>query len=462
MERNPWRSLARLLCLATLTGCATTRPPAASPSSTPARSVPHPPPVEEGAAPADPARAGPVTLHGILAYADRHAPALVVGRARLERGDAEVEAASPLLPANPELRVGAGPRVRADATRPDVEASLEQRFEIAGERGTRIEAAERFRDVMRAEFEETRWEVHRAVHAAFHLALVARERLAAADRFLAFAERTLEIARRRLAAGEISPLQVQVAEGELAEARQAKVRANNGYLTARLTLAELSGWPVDRPPEPAGSLEEPRRAPATDGLVRLALEHHPVLRTRSSAVTAADAAVRREDREAWPEPALGVGYALENDDPSVAGAHITLITLSLPLPFWQLNQGGRARARADASVARAEHGALARTVPVRVARAAAAVNAGADRVAIFGREIIPTFERNLERLGRAFDLGEIDVLELLVARGRFLDLQREALEAYDDYYRAAAELEAEVGAEVWPDRHDGPTEEDRP
>jgi cobalt-zinc-cadmium efflux system outer membrane protein len=417
--------------------------------------------VEEGAEPADPAREGPVTLHGILAYADRHAPALAVARARLERGDAEIDAASPLLPANPELRVGAGPRVHADGTRPDIEASLEQRFEIAGERGLRVEAAERFRDLTRVQLEEVRWEVHRAVHATFHAALVGKERVAAAERLLAFAERTLEIARRRLAAGEISPLQVDVAEGELAEARQAKIRADNGYLSARLTLTEISGWPVESPPEPEGSLEEPRRAPATDGLVRLALEHHPALRTRAGVVGEADARVRLEDREAWPEPALGVAYAHESDEVSTPAANIALITLSVPLPFWQLNQGGRARARADLSVARAEHDALRSTVRARVARAAAAVNASADRVAIFGTEIIPTFERNLTRLGRAFELGEIDVLELLVARGRFLELQRDALEAYDDYYRSAAELEAEVGVEVWPDRHEGPGE-DRP
>ncbi len=459
MKHTSWRSFAGLACLAALAGCATTGVPAASrpvPINSPAGGA-HTSDRGDAAVP-DPARGGPVTLHGILAYADRHAPALRVGRARLERGDAEIEAASPLLPANPDLRFGAGPRVQGDGANPDLAVSIEQRFEIAGERGLRIEAASRFRDLTRAQVEELRWEVHRVVHATFHGALVARERLAAADRLLAFSERLLEIARRRHAAGDISPLQVRVAQSELAQARQAKIHAENDYLAARLTLAEISGWPVDSPPLPAGSLDAPRRAPEAAGLLRLALDRHPALRTRRSAIAEADARARLADREAWPEPAVSVAYDRESDTPGAPAANIVLMTLSIPLPFWQRNQGERARSRADLSVARAEHGALGSIVRARVARAAAGVNSGAARVEIFGTEVIPSFERNLTLLNRALELGEIDVLEVLVARGRFLELQREALEAYDDYYRSVADLEAEVGVEVLPDRHDGEEE----
>ncbi|MFZ5786469.1 MAG: hypothetical protein ACOY3Y_08500, partial [Acidobacteriota bacterium] len=46
----------------------------------------------------------PVTLTQVLAHAEQRAPALQVGRARASLGDAEVEAASPLLPDDPEVR----------------------------------------------------------------------------------------------------------------------------------------------------------------------------------------------------------------------------------------------------------------------------------------------------------------------------------------------------------------------
>ncbi len=58
-------------------------------------------------------------------------------------------------------------------------------------------------------------------------------------------------------------------------------------------------------------------------------------------------------------------------------------------------------------------------------------------------------------LQRAFELGEIDVLNVSVAQRRFLEIQRSALTAYQEYYQAVATLEQVVGTEVWvEERHD--------
>src|SRR4029079_14316281 len=126
-----------------------------------------------------------------------------------------------------------GPRFANAAVGVDVEIAIGQGFEIAGERGLRIEAAERARDLGRLELEEARWQIHRLVHAAFHAGLVAREQVAAAIQALAFTERMLEIAQQRKAAGDVSALDVRVAETELAQARQTKIGAEASYRAAR-------------------------------------------------------------------------------------------------------------------------------------------------------------------------------------------------------------------------------------
>jgi len=90
-----------------------------------------------------------------------------------------------------------------------------------------------------------------------------------------------------------------------------------------------------------------------------------------------------------------------------------------------------------------------------VRRAANQVNVAADRIAAFGDEILPNFEKNLSMLKQAFLLGEIEVLDVSVAQRRFLEIQQSALNAYYEYYQASATLEQIVGEEVWPnDRHD--------
>lgn len=401
----------------------------------------------------DPGRTSRVSLHGILAYADRHALLLGVARAQEQLGEAEMTAAAVLLPENPELELRVGPKIGSTGQGIEMEVSLAQAIEIAGQRGLRIDAAGSERDVARLRLEDARWQVHRLVHEAFHNALLARERAAAAARVLEFATRLDQITMRQLDAGEVSQVQVRLAKGELAQARQARVAADGVAHLTRLRLAEVSGWPTDTPPEVSGHLDEPRRAPELAELMTKAQQNNPQLAVRKSAATAARARATLAAREAWPSPSLGVAYAHERDPGGAPGLHIGMVTLGLPLPLWNRNQGERARANARATVAQAQHEAASALVAAQIVETRAAVDVAAQRIEAFGSEIIPAFEGNLSLLERAFELGEIDLLQVMVGRGRFLEIERDALAAYDDYFAAIAELEALLGVEVWDDEH---------
>lgn len=403
----------------------------------------------EGVIAPDPATVKKVSLAQLLAYAAGHAPPIRIGVSRLTLGDAELEAASPLLPENPNVSLSLGPRLSGGGKALDIELSIQQRIQIGGERGLRIEAARRFRDRLHAELSQTRWAVRARVRAGYRVAQVRRYRLRAADRLLAFAERLLSIAQRREAAGAISGLQVQVVKGELAQARQAKIRADNGYRAARLRLAELSGWPIAHLPSPVDELAPSRTLPTLRRLLEQARTKHPALQALAASAQQARAQIKLADRELVPKPALGLSYVREGAAGGNA-ATILLGTLSVAIPLWQRNQAPRARARARLSVIRARYLALEGVLQSRVARAFAAVDAGARRMAVYGREVLPTFERNLKMIQRAFEAGKIDVLQVMVARGRFLEIQRQSLDAHEDYYRAIAALEAVVGAELWP------------
>lgn len=403
----------------------------------------------------DPASSAPVSLHALLAHADEHAPSVALGRARRARGAAARDGAAGLFPDDPVLTLGAARRREGGRDGTDLEASLEQRIHVGGQRGLRIAAAERLERQLGAELDEVRWRVHQEVHRAFHAALIARARVASASRVAEFNRRLVEIAQKRVAAGDIPRLHVRLAEGELAIASEQKIAAEQLELGARLTLAEVSGWPVDSPPSPAGELDSPRTAPPAAGLIARALAGHPSL--RSLAAAADEAAARRAlaGRQAVPDLTLGLSLARESAPRTGESERIAGVTVGIPLPLWQRNRAERAAAGADLREAEARHEAVRSSIAVRVTRAAGAVNAGAARVQAYGSEIIPRFEENLALLSRAFELGEIDVLQALLARERFLQLERDSLAAFADYYEAVAELEAELGQELWPDdRHD--------
>lgn len=401
----------------------------------------------------DPAAGDEVSLGGILSYADRHSPLLAVARSTRSRAAAARTAASPRLPANPELTVAAGPRFGRTATGLDIDLSLKQTLEIAGERGLRLEAAERLADLTDAEIEALRWQVHCDVHAAFHAALVEQERSQLAGRVMTFQEEVLRVVERQIAAGEAAALTLRLAQAEVAQAHQVQVAAQQAFFASRLRLAQLSGWPVASPPTPGGQVDAPRPPPPLAELLRLAFERVPSLRADAARVEEAAARASAADREAWVRPSIGVQYRREGNSPDEGATDIVMGVLSLPIPSFDSNQGPRASAHADAAVARAGLAASRQLLEGQVAEAWSGLGAASQRALAYGTEILPRFEENLTLLRRAFELGEIDILSLSTGRERFLRIQSDALAAQLDYFTALAGLERVVGVDLWHDDH---------
>ncbi|HEX2881175.1 MAG TPA: TolC family protein, partial [Polyangiaceae bacterium] len=358
-----------------------------------------------------PTAEGSVSLGGILAYADKHSPLLKVARSTRSRAEAARVGASILLPVNPELTVAAGPRFVQSDTGIDLEVTLMQQLQIAGQRGARIDVADRLRDLTNAEIEQMRWAVHCDVHAAFHKALVDEERSRLAERVVTFQKEVLSVVERQIAAGETAPLSLRLAQAEVAQAEQVLVGARQAFLASRIRLAQLSGWPAATPPTPGGSVDAPRDPPSLAQLAAVAQKELPSLRAAVARVREAEARTTLAGRDGWPDPSLGVQYKRESN-PGTDPTNIVMGVVSLPVPIFQTNQGERARAKAEVTVAEAEFGAAQQLLDGQIAEARSEVLAAAQRSRAYGGEILPRFEENLTLLRRSFELGEIDILAL--------------------------------------------------
>lgn len=394
-----------------------------------------------------------VSLEKMLAFAEEHSPVLTVAKSTRSRAEAARAAAAILLPSNPEVSVAAGPRIGLSGTGVDIEASLMQQLQIAGERGKRLAVADAVGALTEAEIAQIRWGVHCDVHAAFHRALVENERLLLAARVVTFQTDVLRVVERQISAGEAAPLALRLAQAEVAQSRQTLVAAQQTFLAARIRLAQLAGWPVRSPPMPTGGVDGPREPPSIDRLMALANDNLPNLRSATARVRDAEARTELATREAWPRPSVGVQYRREGN-PTTEGAYdIVLGVLSIPIPSFQLNQGERAAAQAQLTVSRAELEATRRLLEGQVAESRSEVDAAATRTRAYGVEILPRFEENLTLLRRSFELGEIDILALSTGRERFLRIQSDALSAQQDYFVALAGLERVVGIDLWRDDH---------
>ena len=388
-------------------------------------------------------------LDVVVRHARDNAMKVRVARARLELGDAVVAGARPLLIDNPQLYIGVGVRATPKGRNVELQSTLQQPFEFGGERGLRIKAGQRYRDLLDRELGQVQWDAYAHVHLAFNMALLARARASTAERTLAFSNRLLDVARRRARAGEISELRVRVATGELAQARQANLNADLEYRLACLNLSEMAGWPSGQIITPAGELVAPLRVSDGADIIAKLQAEHPALKARGAAIDLGEARVKSANRDALPEPWLGVYFGREQEPvitkPSYP-SYIALGMLTMPLPLWKRNQAARAQTRAELTVAEQEMEALRYSLNIGLQRAIDAVNTAAERVRTYASEVVPRFEENLTLLERAFELGEVDIIEVFVARENFLRIQNEALEAYRAYYEAVYSLESMLGS----------------
>lgn len=447
-------TLAVTLATASLASPAEAAPARTQPAdSQPTLLAPNPTPAP--ATIADPVVAGAqvLPLDTILKHAEENAMPVLSARTRLELGDAAVIGAKQLLPDNPQLYMGMGVRVNNAVGAPtfEVQATLQQPIEIGRERSLRLKAGRNYREYLDKELAQVRWNTHAQVHYAYNTALIAKERARTAARTLGFAERLLDIASRRQQAGEISRLRVRVAEGELARARQAKLASDLNFRLACVHLAEMAGWPPGQLIAPAGELGDPIKVRDPEDLIANVQKEHPALKAREAAVDLGEARVKSAKRDRLPEPWIGVYFGRERE-PSPTGnlpaSKIGLVMLTIPLPLWKRNQLARAQTKAELSVASTELEILRYTLALNARRAVDAINTAAERVQTYSREVVPRFEENLTLLQRAFELGEVDIIEVFVARENFLRIQTEALDAYSTYFDAMYTLETIVGREA--------------
>jgi cobalt-zinc-cadmium efflux system outer membrane protein len=244
-------------------------------------------------------------LDEVVKYARDNAMRVRVARSRLTLGDAAIEGAKPLLVDNPQLYVGIGARVNTAGSNFEIQSTFMQPFEIGGERGLRIKAGRKYRELLDRELQQVQWETFANVHYAYNMALLAQARATTAERTVTFSARLLEITEKRAQAGEISNLRVRIAAGELAQARQAKLNADLEFRLACIHLSEVAGWPQGQVIMPSGQLEAPVRVKdGADLIARIQVEH-PAVKAREAAVGLGEARVKSADRDRLPEPWLG-------------------------------------------------------------------------------------------------------------------------------------------------------------
>jgi cobalt-zinc-cadmium efflux system outer membrane protein len=358
-------------------------------------------------------------------------------RIRIEEAQGDLTTASILLIENPELGLAAGPRSSSaedigDTT--DLGAAVEQRFEIGGQRRHRIRRAEASLAATEASAEDAQRVLELAVAKAFWEALTADQRVKLLQESLGLARSLYDTARLRLERGEATPLEQNTARIRLAEVERRMALATAQRRSVVLRLSELLGLPPAEPLVLKGQFPEAETLGNEESLVARALESRFDLVARDLQVVAAEETARLAEAEAWPDLSLGIAYEEEEDD------KIILLGLSVPLPFFDRNQGERQRTEATARRLQFERAATELAVESEVRRAYSDYEQARQAMHLYSTEVLNAQEESLGLLQRAFEAGQIGYPELIVVQREVLIGREGYLGAQLDFALAHARL----------------------
>lgn len=381
-----------------------------------------------------------ITLEQALARAFAQSPEIRARAAEVQEAGGRLEGAE-TIQVNPVVE-GAARQRKPPNGDPRFEwgVGLSQEISLSGTRGRRIDVAESALSEARARFERDKRLLATRVYAAFIEALKARELLDAAKTTAAVTEQLFDVSTRRLQAGSVTQLDVNLASAELGRAEGALHLAQAAFDEARAVLAESIGTTPTEQLFPGGdppmTTTEPR--PMAE-LLSLARQHREDLVAFRQAVQTAQARLALARAERFPAVTVRGFYEHEEGDMLVGGG------VDVPIPIFNRNQGEVAESQAAARRAEAEAGAAVLRVEQEVVSAHARYVGASRTVDSLKRRVVGTISENMELLSKSFAAGKVGLTEVLVIRQSLLQSRADYIEALASLWRARIELDLAAG-----------------
>ena len=339
---------------------------------------------------------------------------LVAARYDIDLADAEKLTAR--LRPNPQLTVStadlplgfSGPLIKEQT----YSYGISETFELGGKRSKRIAEANANSDLARAGFQIVLWQLTNDVKKKFYAVLLTESLLKLAEEnqktFAEIVKHTTEV----FQLGEISGLDLQRLEIEKFKFDTDVANSERDYELAlrdlRFTLGgDYRAMDIDV----AGTIDyyQPYDFSLPD-LREKALAARPDLKAAQVSEHAADTTIRRQDAQRIPDLNLGAGIAQ-----APLGTNTLTFNAAISLPWFDRNQGERAKALIQKQKAQNEQQFLTNQVLSDVDKALVAFNLQKRRVELYRTGVLTKVD-NIQRLTEfSLKAGESSTLELLDA-----------------------------------------------
>lgn len=390
-----------------------------------------------------------LTLEQALELAREENPELQAVRQELQLARGQLTTAEFLNRFNPTVRGRGFDRDFAEGGSGDqFQVFLSQEVEIAGQRGLRIEAAERNLERVQAVVADRERLLAGEVKRVFYLALYRRERLRILGTIETFNRRVRDAARQRFRAGASPVMEANLADIRLGQARKDTLTAEAEYEAALLDLRRALGAERDREVEPVGELRGRPQPVELAALLDEGRARRPDLLATSRDVQRVEAELALSRRSVIPNPTFQGIYQTERERAGVAPDTIVGGGISIPLPIFDRNQGDLLALGGRQRQARFRVTAVEQRIDQEVSSAFRSYQAAGRAVQVFQEDVLDKVDENLRFIEIAYREGKIGLLQFIVVQDDLIRAQLSYVDSLFDLRVAEADLEQAVGSEL--------------
>lgn len=351
---------------------------------------------------------------------------------------------------NPVLSVGtvgAATQGRTLARSGQVYPQVQQLFEMAGKRGYRIESAAFGTKGAEAAFEDALRQLSFTLKENYFRVQVGQRRLALAEENRDRFARILEVNSLRFKKGFISEVDLIRIRLQVVDFQSQVISSLQETESARTDLRLLLQVPAATKLELTTDLEYRRVEPDLSSLQRVALDARPDIRMKRLARSQRSADLKLAQAYRYPDVTVGAGYAVQGpqgpDNPQQLG-----LSLGVPLPLFNRNQGGIAQSEVGVQVAEAELQKTLLEVENQVDIAYRTLLQSRTLVEAYQRGVLDDARQTFTIVERAYERGGATILELLDAARTARAIQLNYLESLFSYQRNVFQLENAIGREI--------------
>ncbi|SFK24750.1 divalent metal ion exporter subunit IhpA [Methylocapsa palsarum] len=317
---------------------------------------------------------------------------------------------------------------------------ISQIFELFGKREARIAVGQAALDGAAIERKAVRLQILSETAIAFLYVLGSQRRIQIFDEQVTALERLTPLLQRRVEAGASSPAETGRAEVAVALVKADRERAKAALSSARRELAVLMGDPSLKFAGVSGRLDATTRAPSFQAVIA-AIDANPQLVKWNAIYAKRNAELLLARLTPYPDVRLAAGWRHFNETNNDA----VRLTLSVPIPVFDQNQGDIFAAQESLAKTQSEREASRNTLIVVAGRAYDTVQGSLKELSVLREAGIPKAQAAANEIEQGYGAGRFSLLEVLDAQANVMQTRLREQEALQNYHVAVATIEGLVG-----------------